>query len=120
MADIYREEQRRARNAYRCDEGRETIAVGETYVRWFQIWDGDAMSGRLCLTCSAMRAEAWAAFDIWDPEDGPGMGELRSWLADRDVPNACLWLGERLAQRNAAKAERALVTSAAALLQCAL
>lgn len=120
MADIYREEQRRSRKAYRCDEGRETIAVGETYVRWFQIWEGDAVSGHLCLTCRDMRAIAWDVFDWWE-ECAPGLGELRSFLrSEEGVADPDAWLAARLTERLAAKAERVLVTSAAALLQCAL
>jgi hypothetical protein len=115
---VFRSEYRTAAKSYRCDECRRQIAVGERYCSWFQLFDGEAYYGHTCPRCEAMRAEAWQAFDWFDPEDAAPLGELRQHLIDHeDVADPEAWLDERLAAKAAGAKRAAQIHDAVALYQ---
>lgn len=117
MTELFREQTRTAAKFYRCDECHERIAPGQRYNRWFQVFEGWACGGHTCLTCAGMRTEGWLAFD-WDPEIAPMLGELRASLrADWGVADPDAWYAERVARREAERAQAALIAGAAAALQ---
>lgn len=118
MTDHWSIETRKAAIPHRCGECRGIIERGQTYARWFQVSDGWAMSGHLCLTCQDMRNTAWVAFD-WDLEEGPTLGELRNWLmVEEGVENVDAWYAGRVAEREAAAKLKSDIDHAASVLQC--
>lgn len=80
--DLYSDCVRRAAKPHRCDECRHEIAKGSRYKAWFQLFEGTAYSGHICLKCDAMRALAWEVFDWCDPEEAAPCGDLRGFLAE--------------------------------------
>lgn len=54
---VYRDELRRARKPYRCCDCNAAIKPGEQYGYVFGVWDGNAMTFRLCVFCEDMRRQ---------------------------------------------------------------
>lgn len=68
--EFWREEVRRARKPYKCDECRDPIAFGELYQYVSGKWDGEISAYRTCLTCAEVRAvfscDGFALMTLWD------------------------------------------------------
>jgi len=74
----------RARKDHPCEEGCEGgIPAGETYTRFFSVYDGRPAAVKVCATCTALWDQAMADY----PEhfrwgDGVAWGDLRAFLED--------------------------------------
>lgn len=58
LPEHFRQANVRARKFHRCTECRGWIAPGETYLKTFGVWDGDAAGYATCSDCQALAA--WA------------------------------------------------------------
>ena len=58
LPEVYRQSDVRARKWHRCSECRGWIAPGETYRKFFGVWDGDARNYATCSDCQQFAA--WA------------------------------------------------------------
>lgn len=82
MPSCYGHEERKARKSHKCCECHGTIQPGEKYHYHHGVWDGDAMSFKVCMDCEALRAECdrGARYDECTPFEGlhdsvEGIGE---------------------------------------------
>ena len=102
----------RSRSPRRCDECRADIPPGEAHRYEAGKLEGDFYTIRTCDLCGQLHNAAWDAFD-WDPDRAPGLGELRSVLADEyGVEDPAAWL----AAQRAARAARVAASADAARL----
>lgn len=53
-ADVWREETRKAKRAYKCEECGLTIQPGEEHSYVFLVWDGEPYQHRTCLRCAGL------------------------------------------------------------------
>lgn len=91
-----------ARKPHRCEECPGTIAKGEQYERVSGKWEGFIFRYAMCGRCSEMWAAALEAFDWWDAEERPALGDLRATLrVDCDILDPEAWLDSILAERAA-------------------
>jgi hypothetical protein len=78
--------ERTARIEHRCAESRcrrtGHILPGTRYVVLSGVWDGHAWSEKLCLRCNRAHDRARDRFGPWNEDEGPGIGELLSWLQE--------------------------------------
>jgi hypothetical protein len=53
--EVWSERTRKARKEHRCSSCCRTIAVGETYIVHFSIFEGDRLSNKCCMECDRDR-----------------------------------------------------------------
>ena len=81
---IYSATTQRARKEYCCDECRQTINHGDTYVRIFGVWDGDARTYFHCERCDDLIA---AFTDVgYCYEIGGFLSSYAEWLDEAGKP----------------------------------
>ena len=71
----------RARKQHKCEECRESILVGEKYMRRSGKFEGDMYAVKMCLSCK----DAYPTWDVLDAyglqyDEWPTFGDLEEWL----------------------------------------
>lgn len=73
IADIYRTKPTIARKNHRCNECGRTVKPGEQYLYHFQVYEGEALTRRVCRGCAYVRQL------IHDAAISAGCAEHESW-----------------------------------------
>ena len=89
MSEVFRSEQRTAREGDQCGECAATIQPGTAYEAQGGIVDGRPWDQKLCLPCAALVAWCWnqypSVFDI----DGRELGNMAGDLENMDMVSEC-------------------------------
>lgn len=83
---VYQETKPTARKDHRCSECGEAIRPGTTYDRIFGVWEGDAVTFKICPACYALReqvADIERSRGCAEDESYPPLGMLHESISDQ-------------------------------------
>lgn len=89
--EVWRETQRLARIAHRCDCCGRTIAARTLYVRHFSVYESDSCDEKCCIECDAARRTFSAAHGNLEFVPSEFLHELYYCITEGDEESERLW-----------------------------
>ena len=100
---VWREVTVKARKPHQCSCCKRTIAAGELYLRHFSVFEGQAVTHKMCSECEKDRDEFAKAHGGYLPSPGDVVFTISECIADGDEESERQWrpMLKRIKERRA-------------------